>query len=273
MNEDIETIFQTLLEIVSGYGLSVVGAVVILIVGLWLSGRISALVRRTLSRNERVDEMVAVFLGSMTRYALVAVTLIAVLNQFGIQTTSLVAVLGAATLAIGLALQGTLSNVAAGVMLLLFRPFKVDDYVEVGGVGGTVKSVTLFLTEMVTPDNIEIIVPNGQVWGAVIKNYSHNATRRCDINVGISYDDDISAARAAVMECVAADTRALRDPEAAVIPMGFGDSSVDLQIRVWTKSEDFWDFKWDLTEKIKEKFDERGITIPYPIRTIIQEPK
>jgi small conductance mechanosensitive channel len=270
MNEEIEIIFQTVLGIVSSYGLSVVGAVVILIVGLWLSGRISALVRRALSRNERVDEMVAVFLGSLTRYALVAVTLIAVLNQFGIQTTSLVAVLGAATLAIGLALQGTLSNVAAGVMLLLFRPFKVDDYVEVGGVGGTVKAVTLFLTEMVTVDNIEIIVPNGQVWGAVIKNYSHNATRRCDINVGISYDDDISAARAAVLELVAADDRALNHPEPVVVPLGFGDSSIDLQVRVWVSTSDFWALRFDLMQQIKEKFDERGISIPFPIRTIIQ---
>ena len=270
MNEDIEIVFETVLEIVSSYGLSVVGAVVILVVGMWLSGRIAGLVRRALMRNQRIDQMVAVFLSSLTRYALVAVTIIAVLNQFGIQTTSLVAVLGAATLAIGLALQGTLSNVAAGVMLLLFRPFKVDDYVEVGGIGGTVKAVTLFLTEMVTPDNIEIIVPNGQVWGAVIKNYSYNATRRCDINVGISYDDDISAARAAIMECVASDDRAMDVPEAAVVPLGFGDSSVDLQVRVWVKTADFWAFKFEFTQKIKEKFDERGITIPFPIRTIIQ---
>ncbi len=270
MSEDIEIILETVLETASSYGLSVLGAIIILVVGLWLSVRVAAIVRRSLSKNRRVDEMVAVFLGSMTRYALVAVTIIAVLNQFGIQTTSLVAVLGAATLAVGLALQGTLSNVAAGVMLLLFRPFKVGDYVEVGGIGGTVRAVTLFLTEMATVDNVEIVVPNGQVWGAVIKNYSHNATRRCDINVGIGYDDDIEAARAAVMECIAADDRALKDPAAVVVPIGFGESSVDLQIRVWTNTADFWALKFDLTQKVKEKFDERGITIPFPIRTIVQ---
>jgi len=262
MNEEIKTTIQTALGVVSSYGVSVV---------LWLSGRISALVRRTLSRNERVDEMVVVFLGNLTRYAPVAVTLIAVLKQLGIHITSLVAVLGATTLAIGLVLQGTLSNVAAGVMLLLFRPFKVSDYVEVGGVGGTVKAVTLFLMEMVTPENIKIVVPNRQVWGADIKNYSHNLTRRCGINVGIGYSDDISAARAAVMECVSADARGLGYPEPAVVPLGFGDSSVDLQVRVWEKAEEFWVFKFDLMEKIKERFDERGITIPYQIRTIIQE--
>ncbi|NQV79550.1 MAG: mechanosensitive ion channel [Alphaproteobacteria bacterium] len=271
MNEEIDIILQTALEIVSGYGLAVVGAIVILLVGLWLSGRIAGLVNRTLSRNGRVDQMVAVFLGSLTRYALVAVTLIAVLNQFGIQTTSLVAVLGAATLAIGLALQGTLSNVAAGVMLLLFRPFKVGDYVEVGGIGGTVEAVTLFLTQMVTPDNIKIVVPNGQVWGAVVKNYSHNPTRRCDIDVGIGYDDNIGDARAAVLECIAADPRALQDPAPAIVPLGFGESSVDLQVRVWAKTEDFWAFRFALIQAIKEKFEERGITIPYPIRTLIQQ--
>jgi small conductance mechanosensitive channel len=271
MSEEIEIVIETVLEIVSSYGITVIGAIAILLGGLWISGRVARLVKRALSRSDRVDETVAVFAASLTRYALVLITLIAVLNQFGVQTTSLVAVLGAATLAIGLALQGTLSNVAAGVMLLLFRPFKVGDYVEIGGTGGTVKAVTLFLTEMATPDNIEIVVPNGQVWGALIKNYNFNATRRCDINVGISYDDDISAARAAVLECAAADDRALKDPPPMVVPLGFGDSSVDLQVRVWVKTEDFWAFKFDLTERIKEKFDERGITIPFPIRTIIQE--
>ncbi len=272
MNDEIEVIVRNILEIVSGYGLTVIGAIAILLIGLWLSARVAAIVKRALIRNRRIDEMVAVFLGSLTRYTLIAVTLIAVLNQFGVETTSLVAVLGAASLAIGLALQGTLSNVAAGVMLLLFRPFKVGDYVEIGGTAGTVKSVTLFLTELATPDNIEIMVPNGQVWGAIIKNYNHNPTRRCDINVGISYDDDIDAARAAVLECVTLDARALKDPAPAVVPIGFGASSVDLQVRVWCNTADFWEMRWDLTQAIKSKFDQRGITIPFPIRTIIQQP-
>lgn len=272
MNDEIEVIVRNILEIVSGYGLTVIGAIAILLIGLWLSGRVATLVKRALIRNRRIDEMVAVFLGSLTRYTLIAVTLIAVLNQFGVETTSLVAVLGAASLAIGLALQGTLSNVAAGVMLLLFRPFKVGDYVEIGGTAGTVKAVTLFLTELATPDNVEIMVPNGQVWGAIIKNYNHNPTRRCDINVGISYDDDIDAARAAVLECVTLDTRALKDPAPAVVPIGFGASSVDLQVRVWCNTADFWAMRWDLTQAIKSKFDQRGITIPFPIRTIIQQP-
>ena len=272
MNDEIEVIVRNILEIVSGYGLTVIGAIAILLIGLWLSGRVATLVKRALIRNRRIDEMVAVFLGSLTRYTLIAVTLIAVLNQFGVETTSLVAVLGAASLAIGLALQGTLSNVAAGVMLLLFRPFKVGDYVEIGGTAGTVKAVTLFLTELATLDNVEIMVPNGQVWGAIIKNYNHNPTRRCDINVGISYDDDIDAARAAVLECVTLDTRALKDPAPAVVPIGFGASSVDLQVRVWCNTADFWAMRWDLTQAIKSKFDQRGITIPFPIRTIIQQP-
>jgi len=271
MNEELEIVVANVLEIASSYGITVLGAIAILLGGLWLSARIARIVQRALERNRRVDATVALFLGSLTRYALIAVTIIAVLNQFGIQTTSLVAVLGAASLAIGLALQGTLSNVAAGVMLLLFRPFKVGDYVEIGGIGGTVKAVTLFLTELATPDNVEIIVPNGQVWGAVIKNYNHNATRRCDINVGIGYDDDIDVARAAVMECVAADDRVHKSPETVVVPLGFGASSVDLQIRAWCSTADFWAVKWDLTQAIKEKFDERGITIPFPIRTIIQQ--
>lgn len=272
MDEEIEIIVQELLEIFTSYGLTVLGALAILLIGLWFSGRLARFVHRSLARNRRIDDTVAGFLGSLTRYALIAVTVIAVLNQFGVQTTSLVAVLGAASLAIGLALQGTLSNVAAGVMLLLFRPFKVGDYVEVGGIGGTVRSVTLFLTEMATPDNVEIIVPNGQVWGAVIKNYNHNSTRRCDINVGISYDDDINGAREAVLACVASDDRALKEPVPDVVPLAFGDSSIDLQVRVWCSTSDFWTFRWDLIKAIKKKFDQEGITIPFPIRTIIQQP-
>jgi len=181
-----------------------------------------------------------------------------------VPTTSVVAILGAASLAVGLALQGSLSNFAAGVMILIFRPFKKGDYVEAGGAAGMVESIGIFTTVMTTPDNREVIVPNGAIIGNNITNYSARPTRRVDMVFGISYDDDIRKAKALLQEIVAADTRVLEDP-APVIALGdLGDSSVNFLVRPWVKAEDYWALKWEMTETVKQQFDEAGITIPYP---------
>ena len=215
--------------------------------------------------------MLAGFFSSIVRYAILTVTILAVLSQFGVQTTSLIAVLGAASLAIGLALQGTLSNLAAGVMLLIFRPFKVGEYVEVGGQAGTVNELTLFHTEMSTPDNVHIVMPNGSIWGQPIKNYSYHGTRRVDIVFNISYGDDINLAMKVIQDAIDAEPRCLKEPEPFIGVMGLGDYSVDIVMRAWTVNSDYWPVKFHLTKDIKERFDKSGVTIPFPTRTVLAD--
>ena len=255
-------------ELITGYGMDIIGAVVILIIGWIAAGWAARMTGRALGRFEKVDVTLARFFQSIVRYLVLILTVLAVLSQFGVQTASLITVLGAAGLAIGLALQGTLSNVAAGVMLLMFRPFKIGDYVEVGGVSGTVGAITLFVTEMDSPDNIHIVVPNAQVWGAAVKNYSYNPTRRCDIAVGIAYEDDIGKAIAAITSVIEADERAFTDPAPLVAVTDLGDSSVNFTVRAWCNAGDRWPMMLDLTKNIKERLDQEGISIPYPQRTI-----
>ena len=268
MNETAQAAIDQMTVIAATYGLSVIGALVTLIIGLWIAGWSKRTVQRLLNRRENMDLMLSSFLSSLVKYLIVAFTLIAVLGKFGVQTTSLIAVLGAAGLAIGLALQGTLSNVAAGVMLLIFRPFKVGDYVDAGGIAGTVKDVTLFITELSTPDNVQIIVPNAEIWGTAIKNFSGYATRRVDLAVGISYGDNIDDAFKALNDTISADSRVHKDPAPMVAVTDLGDSSVNLTARVWTNSPDFWAVKFDLTKAVKEKLDTSGIEIPFPQRVV-----
>jgi len=189
-----------------------------------------------------------------------------VLGRFGIQTTSLAALIGAAGLAVGLALQGTLSNVAAGVMLVAFRPFKVGDFIEAAGTSGTVRAVTLFTTELTSADNVLIIVPNGDIWSSAITNYSYFETRRCDLVFGVSYDTDLRKAEQAILKCIRADDRAHPAPEPFVKVSNLGDSSVDFTVRVWCDAADYWGLKFDLTRAVKEAFDKAGIEIPFPTR-------
>lgn len=257
-------VIDSAMGIITTYGLSVIGAILILIIGLWLAGRIGAWVRRASTRSGKVDETLGIFFGNLARYTVLAFTIIAVLNQFGVQTASLIAILGAAGLAIGLALQGTLSNVAAGVMLLMFRPFKVGDVVDTAGHMGAVKAVGLFVTELATPDNVQILIPNAQVWGAAVLNYSGHDTRRVDLLIGIGYEDSIDPAMAAVTETIEADSRVLKDPATMVAVAELGDSSVNLVIRFWCNAPDYWGLKFDMTKAIKERFDRDGISIPYP---------
>ena len=186
------------------------------------------------------------------------------LQLFGFEATSLVAVLGAATLAIGFALQGALADLAAGVMLIIFRPYRIGQYVDVGGTAGTVKDINLLITEMATPDNVQITIPNGKAWGSIITNYSAHPTRRLDLGFGIDYGDDADKAMAIISDIAKADERVHDDPAPWVRVVNLGDSSVDLGVRLWCAAGDYWELKFALTKQVKEAFDEGGISIPYP---------
>ena len=246
-----------------------VTALVIVIVALWFSGWIKRRIIALSDLNERFDRTLASFLGSLARYGILALAVVFILGRFGIQTTSLAALIGAAGLAIGLALQGSLANLAAGVLLVAFRPFKAGDYINAGGQSGTVDMITLFTTELTTPDNVKIIVPNGDIFASAITNYSHYDTRRCDLVFGVSYDTDLKAAEAAILACISADTRPHAEPEPFVKVSNLGDSSVDFTVRVWCDASDYWGLKFDLTRAVKEAFDAGGIDIPYPTQTQI----
>lgn len=268
MESNVNETLQQVIEVVSTYGLNVLGAIVILIIGWVAAGWTARALDRTLTRTSKVEVTLRHFLTSVVRYAVIVFTIIAVLERFGVETTSFIAILGAAGLAIGLAFQGTLSNIAAGVMLLIFRPFKVGQYVEAAGTAGTVERISLFVTELNTVDNVHIVIPNAQLWGSSVKNYSYNATRRVDIDVGIDYGDDIGKAFDVILGVAAADGRVNADPASAVMVTGLGASSVDLQLRVWCAAADYWGVRFDLTRAVKEALDAAGITIPFPQRTV-----
>lgn len=270
MPDIVQKNVDALLPFALEYGVSFVAAILILIVGFWLAGRARVWTMRGLARGPVKDDMLQSFFGSIVRYLIIIATILAVLSEFGIQTTSLIAVLGAAGLAVGLALQGTLSNVAAGVMLLIFRPFRTGQYVEIGGIAGTVKELTLFFTELNTPDNVQIIVPNSGIWGQPLKNYSSYPTRRVDITFGISYGDDINKAMDIIRSVYEADPRSMKEPEPFLGVIGLNDSSVDIVMRLWVANADYWPAKFDITKKVKERFDAEGITIPFPSRTVYQ---
>jgi small conductance mechanosensitive channel len=252
-------------DLIVHYTPSVLGGIAILIVG-WMASKIVARsLRAALGRFERVDATLRNFFVSLVRYIILIFTVLAVLSAFGVQTASLIAIFGAAGLAVGLALQGTLSNVAAGVMLLLFRPFRVGDYIDGGGgAAGTVKDLSLFVTELATPDNVQVIVPNSLLWGAVLKNYSFHPTRRVDFLLGISYDDSIDTAFEAIHEVIGADQRIHAEPAPQVVVGELADSSVNVIVRVWCNAPDYWGLKFDLTKRFKENLEAKGITIPYP---------
>ncbi len=249
------------------YGLKVLGAVIILIVGRIAAGLARKVVVRML-RKAKSDEALISFFGSLTRILILTFTVVATLAKFGIQTASFVAVLGAGAFAIGLALQGSLSNFASGVLTLIFRPYNVGDFIEGGGVAGTVKELRLFSTTLATPDGIKIIVPNSKIYTDVIKNYSANETRRMDLVVGIGYDSDIEKAQEILMTLITGDERALEDPAPQVIVSELADSSVNLLARCWARRENFWPLKCDLTRRTKEEFDKNNIEIPFPQRVV-----
>ncbi len=251
--------------------INAVKALIVLVVGWIAAGMIGGMVRRRINKTPQIDPTLGNFVASMVKWVILAIVLVAVLGIFGIQATSIVAILGAASLAIGLALQGTLSDLAAGVMLVVFRPYKLGQYVDIGGTAGTVKDLNLFVTELVTPDNVQIIVPNGQAWGSIITNYSAHDTRRVDLVFGIDYGDSADAAMQIIEEVAGADDRVLSDPAPWVRVTNLGDSSVDLTARIWCNAADYWELKFQLTKAVKEAFDAKGISIPYPHAVEIQK--
>lgn len=258
---------QDIVNEVGSYGPLLYGAVkalIFLIAGWIIAGIVSRTIRKRVLASPQIDDTLGTFFASIAKWAILAVTVIAVLQVFGFQATSLVAVLGAATLAIGLALQGTLQDIAAGVMIIIFRPFKLEQYVDIGGTAGTVKGINLFVTELVTPDNVQIIIPNGQVWGSIITNFSAHDTRRVDVTYGIDYGDDANKAMDIILKTAAADERVLKDPEPWARVVNLGDSSVDITMRIWCNAADYWDLKFAMTKNVKEAFDKAGISIPYP---------
>jgi small conductance mechanosensitive channel len=233
--------------------------------------RRSSSVRRRVNADPRIDKTLGNFASSVVKWVLLVIVLIAVLGIFGIQATSLVAILGAATLAIGLALQGTLADLAAGFMLILFRPYGLGQYVDIGGTAGTVENIDLFVTELTTPDNVQIIIPNGQAWGAVITNYSAHPTRRLDLTFGIDYGDDVETAMEIILRLAGEDDRVHDDPDPWVRVTNLGDSSVDLGVRLWCDAADYWELKFDMLKRVKQAFDAEGVTIPYPHSVEIQK--
>ena len=246
--------------------LNVVGALTIIVIALFVSGWVKRTITRTPQRVKHFDPTLASFFGNVAKYLVLIVAAITVLGVFGVQTTSMAALIGAAGLAIGLALQGTLSHLAAGVMLVLFRPFKVGDFVEVAGESGTVNEISLFNTELTTVDNVKVIVPNSDVCSNTIKNYSAHALRRLDMVFGICYDSDLKAAETILKGIVARDPRVHADPEPFVRLTNLGDYSVDFTLRLWCDASDYWDLKFDVTRAVKEEFDAGGIDIPFPTR-------
>ena len=267
LNESTRELLDGLVGLVSAWGLQVVGALAVLIVGRMVARTLRRGTRAALAR-AGTDETLIPFLSGLVYYVALAVVLIAVLGLFGIETTSLVAMLGAAGLAVGLALQGTLSNFASGVMLLLFRPFKKGDFVDVAGVKGTVDEVGIFTTVLNTPDNVRIIVPNSEIYGSTITNYAAYETRRNDIVIGVSYADDLGTAEAVIRRVLDADERVMREPAPQVAVAELGDSSVNFVVRPWCTRADYWDLRFDLLRRLKEELEAAGCSIPFPQRDV-----
>jgi small conductance mechanosensitive channel len=264
---DLNTILPKLQELITLYGLKIIAAAVIFIVGRWVAKGLKRLIVRALIKG-KVDETLVSFFGHLTYFTLLAFIIIAALNQLGIQTTSFIAILGAAGLAVGLALQGSLANFAAGVLMIIFRPFRVGDYVEGGGTAGIVEEIQIFTTKLRTPDNKSIIIPNAKITGDNIVNYSAKDSRRMDMIVGVSYDDDYDQVKEVLQDILAKDGRILEEPPPTIGIVEFGDNSVNFAFRPWVKTAEYWDVYFALTEAIKKRFDEEGITIPYPQRDV-----
>jgi small conductance mechanosensitive channel len=245
------------------YGLRIVAAIAILVVGRFAANIIRGLIRRVL-RKSHVDETLVSFSASASYVAVMAFVIIAALGHLGLQTASFIAVIGAAGLAVGLALQGSLANFAAGVLMCIFKPFKIGDYIEAGGTAGTVEEIGIFTTELKSPDNKKIIVPNGKLTSDNIINFSAKEQRRVDILASVSYGDDLDKVRKVLEEILAADQRILRDPAPTIGVLALADSSVDFVVRPWVKTSEYWPVFFSLQEQIKKRFDAEGITIPFP---------
>lgn len=253
------------------FGLKVIGALIVLVIGLRVARWLSGLIRKLALQHEEIDDTLGNFIASLVRWFLNAALVIAILQIFGVQATSFVAILGGLTIAIGLSMQGALGNIASGVMIMLFRPYKLGDYIEAAGVSGTVKDINLFQTVLATPNNVKILVPNSQAIAGVITNFSGYSTRRVDVVFSIDYKDDMDRAVELIREMIEAEERVLRYPEPFVKVTALSPSSVDITVRAWATSDDYWDVHFDITSKGKKVLDAAGMSIPYPHQVIIQK--
>lgn len=263
----MEDILDKIYQLLTVYGIKVLAAIAIFVIGRWVAKGVRKLVERIMNKS-KVDSTLVSFTANLVYIALLAFIVVAALGQLGIQTTSFIAILGAAGLAVGLALQGSLSNFAAGFLLIIFRPFKVGDLIEGAGVFGVVEAIQIFTTQLKTADNKTVIVPNAKMTDDNIVNWTVKGTRRVDLVMGIGYEDDIDKARSVMAEIIAADSRILKDPAPQIAVSELGDSSVNFVVRPWTRVEDYWGVYFDLTEKIKKAFDANGISIPFPQRDV-----
>ncbi|EAR07361.1 MscS Mechanosensitive ion channel [Reinekea sp. MED297] len=263
MQELLQGMAETAMTWLQENTLSLVLALAIFVVGRWLAGLLSKLIKKIMAR-AKVDEILVDFIAGIVHAVLVLFVIVAALSQLGVDTTSLVALIGAAGIAVGLALKDSLQNFASGVMLILFRPFKSGDFVDAGGVMGIVEKITVFSTTMRTVDNKEVIIPNGGIYGGVITNFSARPTRRVDMVFGIGYDSDLLKAKKILQEMIEADERVLAEPEPVIAVGELADSSVNILVRPWVNAADYWGLYWDMQERVKLKFDEEGISIPFP---------
>ena len=268
MDNDAGVAAEKVMELVTTYAFDVIGALIILIVGWMLAGWVGKTTRRALVKTSRVDSTLAPFLSNIVRYLILAVVVIAVLGQFGIETASIIAVLGTVGLAVGLALQGTLSHFAAGVALLILRPFRVGEFIDSGSQSGTVKEIGLFATVLTTPDGIIVYVPNGQLLNSSLKNFSRAEARRIDVGVGIAYEDDVEKALSVAQVFLEADDRIHKDPAPQTMVVALADSSVNINLRCWVDPGNYWDVLFDTNKGIKMRLDAAGITIPFPQRDV-----
>jgi small conductance mechanosensitive channel len=267
MEMDLSKLIAKVYELLTVYGLRVIAAIVIFVLGRWVALGVAKIIKRVLIKS-KVDETLVSFVRNLCYVALLAFVVIAALNQLGIQTASLIAVLGAAGLAIGLALQGSLGNFAAGVLMVIFKPFKVGDYIEGAGTAGIVEHIEIFTTQLKTPDNKTVIVPNAKLTGDNITNFTVKGTRRVDFVFGIGYGDDIDKARGIIKEIIDQDERVMKEPEPTIVVSELADSSVNLTVRAWTSANDYWSFYFDTIEKVKKQFDAQEVSIPFPQRDV-----
>jgi len=248
----------------SHWSYPLLAAIVVGIIGWYIAGFLQKMVIKT----PRIDATLSPVISSVARYATLGVTILVILSLLGIDTTNLVAMLGVAGLAIGLALKDTLQNIASGIVLLVLRPFRVGDFIECGSINGTVQAIYIFATELLTADGIKVVIPNSSLWGGAIKNFTINGKRRMEIRIGIAYDDDPLVGLKMLNDLATSDARVLTDPAPQIMVTGYGESSIDLMMRCWTITDDFWATHWDLQKQVKPAFDEAGLSIPFPQRDL-----
>lgn len=265
--DNLDRYWDTAYELMTTFGVRVLAAILIFFIGRWIAKQITKGVRKLMEK-ANTDAMLVKFVSNLVYVGLLVFVVLGAINQLGVQTASFIAVIGAAGLAVGLALQGSLANFAAGVLMLIFKPFKVGDFIEGGGTAGVVEGIQIFNTVMRTPDNKLVIVPNGQIYGGTITNYSAKDTRRVDLVLGVGYDDSLDKVRSVIDDVLSKDERILSDPAPTVGIVELGDSSVNFAVRPWAKSADYWPLLMDLNETFKKRFDAEGISIPFPQRDV-----